>query len=287
MNTPTRHNRSSYRILPLAAFRDNYIWLLRADDPLAASVVDPGDAQPVLAYLAREKLRLAAILITHHHADHTGGIAELCATYPEARVYGSNEEGIARIDTAVTHGDRIERPGTIEATEATEVIETIDVIETPGHTRHHLAYYDRNHQGYGALFCGDTLFSAGCGRLFEGTPAQMQDSLARLRALPAATRIYCAHEYTELNLKFARAIEPDNPTIAAYARQVAQQRAAGQPSLPTTLQQERAINPFLRWDTPAIQQAAARFRGLPLQTFIENQDPVAVFAAIREWRNDF
>lgn len=259
-----------YRIAPVAAFRDNYVWLLRRGDQ--AAVVDPGEAAPVLARLAEQGLTLCAVLVTHHHADHVGGIAELRARFPEVAVYGPADEAIATLTHRLRDGDRLELPG---------LGACFEVLAVPGHTRGHLAYYDRNHQGCGALFCGDTLFSAGCGRLFEGTPQDMQRSLARLMALPPETRIYCAHEYTEANLHFAAAVEPDNPDIAAYAHRVAELRAAGQPSLPTTLAQEARINPFVRWNAPAVQEAAARQRGHAVS------GPVEVFAAIREWKNGF
>lgn len=284
IHIPTVANQLSYRILPLTAFQDNYIWLLRNDDQGEIIVVDPGDAQPVLDYLAHENLKLAAMLITHHHGDHTGGIARLSEAYPAARIYGSSQENIPGINAPVTQDDPIQIPGWESR------INAITVMETPGHTLHHLVYRVHSalvtpNQTHDALFCGDTLFSAGCGRLFEGTPAQMQASLARLRELPDNIPIYCAHEYTERNLEFALKVEPENQDIAHHARLVRQRRASNQPTLPTTLKLERAINPFLRWDVPAVQQAAARFLGLPLHAFMENHDDVAVFAAIRAWRN--
>lgn len=278
MNNRTATDHEPYRIVPVAAFRDNYIWLLRQGDRTDAIVVDPGDAAPVLDHLERERLTLSAILLTHHHNDHVGGVATLRARYPDTQVYGPRDEGIHGLSAGLGDGDRLELPP-FDACFA-----RFEILAVPGHTRGHLAYYDRNHLGCGALFCGDTLFSAGCGRLFEGTAQQMQHSLARLKALPPQTRIYCAHEYTEANLRFARAVEPDNTALAEYAARVARLRAAGQPSLPSTLAQELAINPFLRWDVPAVQEAASRFRGRPLHDLAE---PVEVFAAIREWKDGF
>lgn len=285
MNIPpqtARASQLSYRILLLPAFKDNYIWVLQNDSLGEVIAVAPGDAQPVLDYLARENLKLVALLITHHHGDHTGGIARLCEAYPAVRIYGSPQENIPLLNAPVTQDDRIHVPGWESQ------IGSIVVMETPGHTHHHLAYLvqSAHAQDHGVLFCGDTLFSAGCGRLFEGTPAQMQASLARLRNLSRGLLIYCAHEYTERNLEFALKVEPENQDIANYAHHVQQRRASNQPTLPTTLQMECAINPFLRWDVPTVQQAAARYLGLPLNTFMENRDDVAVFAAIRAWRNE-
>lgn len=283
MNIPPKVSQLSYRILPLLAFKDNYIWVLQSDQQGEVIVIDPGEAQVVLDYLAQENLKLVAMLITHHHADHTGGIVRLCEAYPDVHVYGASQENIPKINFPVAQDDQIQLPGWASQ------IPSIFVMETSGHTRHHLVYHVQSPdpQDHGVLFCGDTLFSAGCGRLFEGTPAQMQASLARLRSLPAGLSIYCAHEYTERNLEFALKVEPENQDIVRYVSDVRQRRASNHPTLPTTLQRECAINPFLRWDVPAVQQAAARFLGLPLNTFMENRDDVAVFAAIRSWRNEF
>lgn len=299
MNSQTHTNtktRPSYRILPLAAVSlpDNYIWLLRSADPAdcaEVAVVDPGEAQAVLACLQQENLQLSDILITHHHADHVGGIAELRRHFPQLRVHAPAHEEIAGLtasDTRLSEGDVVELP---------RLGARLQVLAVPGHTLGHLAYYDPAHPDGGLLFSGDTLFSAGCGRVFEGTMAQMQHSQARLRALPATTQVYCAHEYTAANLRFAQAVEPDNPAIREHLQQVAQQRAAGQPTLPTTLALERQINPFLRWDVPAVQQAAARLQADMEQPLlaaasdaidtIDATDSVAVFAAIRAWKNDF
>lgn len=251
-------------IVPLPAFEDNYIWALHRGD--AVAVVDPGDAAPVLRFLERSGARLCAILVTHHHGDHTGGIADLVARHP-VPIYGPAREDIAGVDHPVADGDLVAPAG---------LGVDFEVIEVPGHTRGHVAYYRR-----GVLFCGDTLFGAGCGRLFEGTPAQMQASLARLAALPQDTRIYCAHEYTQANLHFAAAVEPGSITLQRRIERTDALRAEGRPSLPSTLAVELDTNPFLRWSAPAVVAAAsARLGRAPVGA-------VEVFAAIREWRNRF
>lgn len=260
---------TDYEIVPVSAFSDNYIWLLRRGDQ--AAVVDPGDATPVLDYLDRQKLALCAILATHHHADHIGGIEELRARY-NVPVYGPAGEPIASLSHPLNAGESIKLPSLGAA---------FEVIGVPGHTRAHIAYYDRNHASCGSLFCGDTLFACGCGRIFEGTPMLMRHSLARLAALPETTRIYCAHEYTQANIRFALAVDPNNRALLARAEEVARLRAAHRPTLPTTLKMELAVNPFLRWDAPAIIEAAQRHSGKPL---VQADD---VFAAIREWKNSF
>ncbi|MDR2187430.1 MAG: hydroxyacylglutathione hydrolase [Azonexus sp.] len=249
-----------FEISFIPAFKDNYIWLLRRDHQ--ALVVDPGDAAPVLARLAEDGLTLAGILITHHHADHQGGVGELTAHHP-APVFAPAGESITGRTAPLDGGERLTLLG-----------QTLDVLAVPGHTAGHLAYLTDD-----GLFCGDTLFGAGCGRLFEGTPAQMAASLDRLAALPPTTRIYCAHEYTAVNLRFATAVEPDNPAITARAAQVAAQRRANLPSVPSTLAEELATNPFLRCRQPAVI-AAARQHGAT------DDSPVAVFAALRRWRSE-
>lgn len=250
-------------IVPVGAFKDNYVWTLRRGSK--AAVVDPGDARPVLEYLARESLELSAILATHHHADHVGGIAELRRKYP-VPAYGPRHEPIPTVTHPVSGGDRV----TLDALEV-----TFEVIDIPGHTRAHIAYY-----GAGALFCGDTLFACGCGRLFEGTPEQMYASLGKLRALPDDTRIYCGHEYTLANIAFARQVEPLNKSLELREQQARRLREAGKPTLPSTLGDEKATNPFLRWDAPAVIESANKYLGA------RASDPVRVFAAIREWKNN-
>lgn len=250
-----------FEISLIPAFKDNYIWLLSRDRQ--AFVVDPGDAAPVLQRLAADGLELGGILITHHHADHQGGIAELLAHRP-CEVFAPAEESITGRTRPLRGGERLDVLGV-----------PVEVLAVPGHTLGHLAYL-----APGALFCGDTLFGAGCGRLFEGTPAQMSDSLARIAALPDEIRIYCAHEYTQMNLPFAAAVEPDNAEVQARGLRVAALRAAGQATVPLRLGEELLTNPFLRCQVPAVI-AAARAQGAADDT------PVSVFAALRAWRNVF
>ena len=258
---------------PVPAFQDNYLWVARgalaAGGTPAAIAVDPGDAAPVAARLAALGARLVAILVTHHHADHVGGVAELARG--GLPVYGPRREARAVVTHPVAAGDRVEVP---------ELGAGFEVLEVPGHTLGHLAFVERT-PGAETLFCGDTLFSAGCGRLFEGRPEQMARSLAQLAALPDSTRVCCAHEYTAANLRFAAAVEPGNPAIAAYAARVAALRAAGQPTLPSTVGLERTVNPFLRLEVPEVLESAARWSGGPLA------GKVAVFAALRRWKDGF
>lgn len=252
-----------FDIIRIPAFKDNYIWLLRKGT--AAVVVDPGDAGPVLAVLEREGLALTAILITHHHADHQGGIAGLLARYPAA-VFGPQVESITGLSRPLRGGETIDLP---------ELGVAFAVIAVPGHTLGHLAYY-----GADCLFCGDTLFGAGCGRVFEGTMAQMRASLERLAALPEGTAVYCAHEYTQANLRFALAVDPDNRRLRQRADEVAAARAMGEASVPSTLAQEKATNPFLRCGERALIASAQR-------RVAQANDPLEVFTALREWKNGF
>jgi len=251
-------------VIPLRAFRDNYIWCLR--DATHAAVVDPGDAGPVMQYLETERLRLVAILATHHHADHVGGVAQLAAEY-SAPVYGPARESIPAITQPLREGDRLR---------IAELDLDFGVLDIPGHTAGHIALV-----GAGMLFCGDTLFSVGCGRLFEGTPAQMSASLAKLGALPGPTRVYCGHEYTAANIRFAQAVEPGNETLVRRERETRTALESGRPSLPSTIADERETNPFLRTRIPGVAASAARHAGRALP------DPVEVFAVLREWKNQF
>ncbi|WP_342128673.1 hydroxyacylglutathione hydrolase [Hydrogenophaga sp. OTU3427] len=259
MTTSTLH--------PIPAFNDNYIWALQVGTQ--ALVVDPGEASGVLDYLRTRGLTLAAILITHHHADHTGGVAELRAA-TGAAVYGPVAEPMPEPLTRLDEGDQVEVLGL-----------RFEVMHVPGHTAGHIAYHCADIDGAPLLFCGDTLFSGGCGRLFEGTPAQMLDSLDRLAALPAQTRVCCTHEYTLSNLRFALAVEPDNADLASYAAHCTALRQRNLPTLPSSMGQERLINPFLRSRQPGIT-AAMRQRAANAAL-----DETGVFATLREWKNTF
>ncbi|MDI3380328.1 hydroxyacylglutathione hydrolase [Xenophilus aerolatus] len=257
-------------LVPLPAFADNYIWMLQVG--AHAVVVDPGDARPVLDALAtRPDLTLAAILVTHHHADHTGGVAVLREA-TGARVYGPARETIPEPFTPLSQGDRVQVLG-LEFT----------VIDVPGHTAGHIAYFLPAQPGEAPLlFCGDTLFSGGCGRLFEGTPGQMLHSLDALAALPDDARVCCAHEYTLSNLRFARAVEPANARLIEYTAQCESLRAQGQPTLPARLATERQVNPFLRSREATVTAAVQEHAGLSADA-----GEVDVFAALRQWKNDF
>jgi hydroxyacylglutathione hydrolase len=256
------------RLTPLPAFQDNYLWLLH--DAQRALVVDPGDAAPVQAFLAGQGLRLEAILVTHHHADHTGGVDALREA-TGAQVFGPARERIPEPFTRLAEGDHADVLGL-----------RFEVIDVPGHTAGHIAYYCGDIDGTPLVFCGDTLFSGGCGRLFEGTPAQMFGSLGKLAALPGGTRVCCTHEYTLSNLKFATAVEPGNSQLNHYRQQCELRRSRGEPTLPSTIALENGVNPFLRTRQPAVAQAAHRH-----DPAADPADPVAVFAALRQWKNEF
>jgi len=250
-------------IIAIPALRDNYIWAIH--DTRNAAVVDPGEAAPVLDFLEAHGLRLSAILCTHRHADHIAGIAELGEVY-NVPVYGRRHPGNPHITHDLREGDRLELapPGI-----------AFDILDIPGHLNDHLAYV-----APGILFCGDTLFGAGCGRNFEGSLAQLHHSLQRLAQLPGDTRVYCAHEYTEANLRFALACEPDNTDIHRRIEKTVRLRAAGRPTVPSTIAEERTTNPFLRCTEPELIQTLQR-RGLA------GAGELGVFTALREWRNQF
>jgi hydroxyacylglutathione hydrolase len=252
------------------AFTDNYIWMLHHGSH--AVVVDPGDARVVQQVLQAHSLNLSAILLTHHHADHTGGVDELRHA-TGCTVYGPAGEVMPEPLTRLSGRDRVQVMGL-----------DFTVIEVPGHTAGHIAYYCAAYEGQPLLFCGDTLFSGGCGRLFEGTPAQMLASLDSLAALPGDTRVCCTHEYTLSNLRFARTVEPDNAALAEYEKQCIVLRANGQPTLPSSMALELQINPFLRSREPTVTQAVHRFNP---QVSLQADSEVAYFAALREWKNQF
>ncbi len=257
-------DKNEFDVVPLRAFKDNYIWTLRNDR--YAAVVDPGDAQPVLDYLRRERLELCAILATHHHADHVGGVADLLA-HRAVPVYGPRGEPIPTLTHQVGEGDEVEIP---------QLGLRFKVLDIPGHTRAHIAYYGAN-----SLFCGDTLFACGCGRLFEGTAPQMVASLAKLAALPDETLVYSGHEYTMANIGFALEVEPDNVDLKARAASDAEKRKSERPTLPSTIGREKKTNPFLRCLQPAVIASANKYLGARMS------DPVQVFAAIRQWKNTY
>lgn len=252
-------------VLHVRAFQDNYIWVIRGNSSTHALLVDPGDAAPVLAALPRMGLSPAAILCTHHHHDHVGGVPELLEHFPGLPVYGPMHEDIEGLTHPLREADEVRALGL-----------HFQVLDIPGHTRGHIAYY-----GHDWLFCGDTLFSAGCGRLFEGTAAQMHDSLARLCALPDNTQVYCGHEYTLANLRFALTVEPQNSAALAYRAAAEAKQAAGVPTIPSTMKLERQINPFLRTGEATIRAATENQAGQPLP------DSVAVFGALRRWKDNF
>ena len=255
------------RIHAVPAFQDNYLWVLERDG--RAAVVDPGDAAPVQRFLEDNGLALDAILATHHHGDHIGGVPELAARW-KCPVFGPAHDGVEGLSRRLGEGDRIVVPGLDYA---------LRVLDVPGHTAGHIAYV---HEGDDpVVFCGDTLFACGCGRLFEGTPGQMSESLAKLAALPGETRVYCAHEYTMSNIRFAEAVEPGNARLAERKAREAAKRGRGVPTVPSTIAEERATNPFLRCGEPEVAAAAERHAGRPLD------GPRQVFAEIREWKNRF
>lgn len=256
------------KVVTLPAFQDNYIWLLRFKDQ--AIVVDPGDARPVIEYLSRRKLNLHTILITHHHGDHVGGVSYLVDVFPDVQVVASHRSAVKHVTKHVQHGEQFVLPefGAL----------TLNILEIPGHTLDHIAFYDAKNQ---RLFCGDTLFGAGCGRVFEGSYEQMFDSLNCLMALPDNTQVYPAHEYTLSNLRFANAVEVNNPAITERVAREQEKISLGHPTLPTSLQLEKSTNPFLRCTAPEVMAMASDYIGEALTT------PLAVFSALREWKNIF
>ena len=253
-------------IKPVPAFQDNYIWMLINPDDGSTAIVDPGDATPVLDFINKKSLKPVAILTTHHHGDHVGGVNRLLQHF-DIPVYGPANENIPHRTVALREGDRVELPA---------LSARFDILDVPGHTSGHIAYY-----GQGCLFIGDTLFMAGCGRLFEGTADQMYVSLNKIRNLPDETRIYCAHEYTLANLKFALSVEPDNADITARLKHSEALRKEHIPTVPDTLAVEKKTNPFLRTSVDSVIKAAASHAGHDLN------NGTAVFAAVRKWKDGF
>lgn len=253
------------QIIPIPAFNDNYLWLIH--NQRMAIVVDPGDATPVISTLKKLNLTLQTILITHHHQDHIGGVEQLLSAYPDVKIFAPKREQYTFRHQSVSEPDQLYLG---------DWISSAKVIDVPGHTLGHVAYYiEHNAQQW--LFCGDTLFGAGCGRLFEGTPAQMMASLQKLTALPASTQIYCTHEYTLHNIHFALTLEPSNASLVKRQHDTKALLAAGQPTLPSTLALELATNPFLRSHIPEIQASL----------HIETADYLRTFSAARELRNHY
>ena len=248
----------------IPAFSDNYIWILVKGN--SAAVVDPGDGSVVESFLSKNNLSLESILITHHHFDHTGGITDLASKW-NPKVYGPKGGHIKGIDSELTENSKI----TILDTE-------FHIFETPGHTLDHIAYYSKD---IGSLFCGDTLFSGGCGRLFEGTPLQMFDSLKKFSDLPEETKVYCTHEYTLSNLTFALEVEPNNVDLKKYFEKVSSLRDSNQISLPSSILLENKINPFLRTSVSQVKENAENYAKK------QNLQPAEVLAAIRDWKDNF
>ena len=262
--TPTK-----LAVLTVPAFKDNYLWLIH--DGVHAAVVDPGDGEPILEALRANGLTLTAILLTHHHADHTGGVP-LLLEQAAVPVLGPRNDGIEAVTHPLGEGDRVQVPG---------LDLSVSVLDVPGHTLGHIAYVREGDEVHW-LFCGDTLFGAGCGRLFEGTPAQMAASLGKLAALPDDTLVYCAHEYTLSNLRFAEAVEPDNRALQMRVAADSQARGTHLPTVPSTIAIEKATNPFLRYREAAIVDSLVAAGRLG-----RDAGPVEAFAALREWKNVF
>ncbi|MGH1374546.1 MAG: hydroxyacylglutathione hydrolase [Cellvibrionaceae bacterium] len=254
-------------VIAVPAFQDNYLWLLHAEGCRDCYVVDPGDAKVIEAALESHNLELAGVLLTHHHWDHTGGV-EALTEVRSIPVYGPNSPNIPQVTHALAEGDQVSLSGGLNFT----------VLEVPGHTLDHIAYFNPENP---ALFCGDALFAGGCGRMFEGTAPQMQASLAKMADLPSKTQIYCAHEYTQANLRFALAVEPENQFLVQRAAQTDRARSAGQSTVPSELGVELQTNPFLRWAAADVIAAASTQANRSLS------NPEDVFGALRSWKDNF
>lgn len=252
------------KIWPVPVFSDNYVWILERDGSNRVVVVDPGDGAPVIEALSRCDLEIAAVLVTHHHRDHVGGLPDLIRRY-HSPVYGSVSEPVAGVDHPLAGGDRISLP---------DLALELEIVALPGHTAGHIGYL-----GAGCAFVGDTLFAGGCGRVFEGTMEQMHGSLSRLAGLPVATKVYCAHEYTLTNLRFARVVEPGNEALARRLDAVETALAAGEPTVPSTIGDELETNPFLRCGVGSVKGAAETHAGQTLE------GPTEVFGVIRSWKD--
>ena len=259
------------QIDPVKAFNDNYLWVFHHQGGRSACVVDPGDAQPVLDYLAANNLTLTAILVTHHHADHIGGINQLLTRY-EVPVYGPGSAKIPQVTHPLKESDQINVMGV-----------NFKVLEVPGHTLEHIAYYASSSANINApvLFCGDTLFAAGCGRMFEGTPPMMYDSLQKLASLPPETLVFCTHEYTMSNLNFAKAVMPDNTNLQKRVYDEKSKRDQDLPTLPSTIKLELQTNPFLRCSDPLVMTSANT------HAKAEQKDPATIFGILRRWKDNF
>ena len=255
------------KVTPIPAFNDNYLWLFRAEGSRECGIVDPGDAGPVLNYLGDNDLSLAVIFITHHHGDHIGGIGKLLREY-DVPVYGPDSRNIPAVTHKLKEGDRVDMFG-----------EKFRVLEIPGHTLDHIAYFAEGEPP--VLFCGDTLFAGGCGRVFEGTHSMMHGSLQKLAALPPDTTVYCAHEYTLANLAFARAVTPESQMLAERIKRESHKREQHIPTVPTTIRVELETNPFLRCAQEDVVAAARKESGISLTA------PEEVFAVIRRWKDQF
>ncbi len=270
------NNLKPIQVFPVPAFNDNYLWLFHSDNENGggskqAWVVDPGDAEVILKALDERELKLAGILITHHHPDHTGGIDSLLKNFPNIPVYGPAGGSVPQVTEPLNDGDSI----TIDEGIAFEV------LSLPGHTLDHIAYFRSGEGAEPILFCGDTLFAGGCGRLFEGTPEQMYHSLRKLGNLPDETQVYCAHEYTLANLAFAAAVEPDNEALIKRIASAKLTREQGQPTVPTTIGLEKITNPFMRSHVSSVRLAAEKRAG----TAIDEESQV--LAVIRSWKDNF